>query len=83
MNYEIEFSSRSKKFLKKLPKDISLRIIEKLKQLKQEPFRFLKHFEGAYYKLRIGNYRALIDVDFKNKIICIELLDKRERIYKR
>ena len=82
MNYEIKLSSKAKKFVKNLQKNIKLRIIEKLKEFRKNPFRFLEHYEGNFYKLRIGNYRALVDIDFKNKIIYIEVLDKRERVYK-
>ena len=39
-------------------------------------------YEGDYYKLRIGDYRALINIDFENKILKIEVIDKRGRIYK-
>ena len=82
MDYRIEFSSKTKKILKSLQKDISLRILEKIEEIKENPFRYLEHYEGKYYKLRIGDYRALADIDFLNKIIIIEIFDKRGRIYK-
>ena len=83
MSFSIEWNSKALKFLNKLQKDIALRIWDKVDQIKQEPFRFLKHFEGDYYKLRIGPYRALVDVDVKEKVIFIEVFDKRGRVYKR
>jgi mRNA interferase RelE/StbE len=82
MSYNIEFNSKSKKFLKILDKTISLRIIEKINLLKENPFRYLEHYEGNYYKLRIGDYRALIDINFEDKILIVQVLDKRGRIYK-
>ena len=81
--FEVEFSSKSKKFLKKLQKNISLRILEKFEQIKENPFRFLEHYEGEGYKFRIGDYRALIDTDFENKILFVRVLDKRGKIYKK
>jgi|AntAceMinimDraft_17_1070374.scaffolds.fasta_scaffold118511_1 mRNA-degrading endonuclease RelE of RelBE toxin-antitoxin system len=94
MIYEIKLKPKVEKFLDKLPQDVALRIIKKLKQLKENPFRYLEHYEGEGYKFRIGDYRALIDtleghenlragVDFENKILIVEVLDKRGRIYKR
>lgn len=84
MNYEIKLDPQVDKLIDKLPKNISLRIINKLKQLKENPFHYLEHFEGKkVYKLRIGDYRALIDVNFDNKILKVRVLDKRGRIYKR
>ena len=84
MTYEIKLSSKSKKFLKKLDKNVSLRIIEKLEEVKENPFRYLEHYEGdTYHKLRVGDYRALIDTDNNRKILFIRIIDKHGRIYKR
>jgi len=82
MGFVIEFSSNAGNFMRRLPSGVSLRIIEKFRQLGENPFRFLKHYEGDYYKFRVGDYRALIDIDFKNKILFVEVLDKRGRVYK-
>ncbi len=83
MNYKIEIGPKAQKFFNNLPRDISLRLTNKLRQLQEDPFRYLKHFEGGGYKFRIGEYRALIDVDFARKVLIVRVLDKRGRIYKR
>lgn len=67
MNYTIKWNSKPLKFIEKLPKEISARIVEKLEKITDDPFRYLEHYEGAdVYKLRVGDYRMLIDVDFTN-----------------
>ena len=84
MTFSVELSNRAKRFLGGLQKDIALRIIDKLEEVAEAPFRFLEHFEGDdVYKLRIGDYRALIDVDFSAQVLKVRVLDKRGRIYKR
>lgn len=83
MSYSIKIDKKAQIFLDKLPQNIAIRIIEKLEKTKDDPFHFLEHYEGEYYKLRIGNYRALLDIDFERKIILVRLIDKRGRIYKR
>ena len=83
MSYSLDIDKGASNFLDKLPKHISLRIIDKLEKLKDDPFRYLEHYEGDYYKLRIGDYRALIDIAFERKMIFVRILDKRGRIYKR
>ena len=84
MSYSVEWHPKTSKFLKKLPSDISARIVLKVKEVREDPFRFLEHYEGKnYYKLRVGDYRLLIDVDFKNKILLIQVIDHRGRIYDR
>ncbi len=82
MTYNIEFSSNAKKFIKKLSQSESLRIIEKFEEIKINPFRYLEHYEGDYHKIRIGDYRALVDLDNQRKILFIRVFDKRGRIYK-
>lgn len=82
--FEIKWHPKVRKFLRKIPSKDSKRIINKILDIRQNPFRFLEHFQGSkYHKLRIGDYRALVDVDSKNKILYIQVLDKRGRIYKR
>ncbi len=60
MSFSIEWDDNALDFIRKLPKNISERIIDKVDSIKEYPFRFLEHYEGKYYKLRIGDYRALI-----------------------
>ena len=82
MSFLFKLDRNAEKFLNKLPQKEALRIIEKLEQIQENPFRYFEHYEGNYYKLRVGDYRALIDVDFERKILWIRVLDKRGRIYK-
>jgi len=83
MTYLIKWSPQALRFFEKLPKQNSERILKKLEDVKEDPFRFLEHYEGGYYKLRIGDYRFLIDIDFDRKVLWIRVLDKRGRVYKR
>jgi len=83
MSYTIEIGLKAKKGFDNLPKEIALRLTKKLHQLKENPFRYLEHFEGGGYKFRVGDYRALIDVDFTRNVLVVRVLDKRGRIYKR
>ena len=43
MSYKIELGPKAEKILDKLPLEIASRIIKKLKQLKENPFRYLEH----------------------------------------
>ena len=82
--YSIKWNPRVIEYLEKLPEDISLRIAKKIEQIKENPFHYLEHYEGdKVYKLRIGDYRALIDVDLNNRVLYIQVIDLRSRIYKR
>ncbi len=70
--------------LDRLPKEVIPRIIRKIESILVDPFHYLEHYEGEkVYKLRIGDYRALIDVDFSQQILIVRVVDHRGRVYKR
>ncbi|MDO8516679.1 MAG: type II toxin-antitoxin system RelE/ParE family toxin [Nanoarchaeota archaeon] len=83
MSFSIIFDKEAVKYLESLPSNISERIINKFEEIKENPFRYIEHYEGEYYKIRIGDYRALIDIDYSRKILFIRIIDKRGRVYKR
>ena len=83
MNYEIKFSNQATKFIKNLQSNIKERVISKFKEISENPFRFIEHYEGDYYKIRIGDFRGLLDIEIGKKIIWVRVFDNRGRIYKR
>jgi mRNA interferase RelE/StbE len=82
MSYNIKFSNQASKFFRKLPQHLKDRIKDKFKEVAKDPSRYLEHYEGDFYKIRIGDFRALVDVDNSVKIIFVRVFDKRGRIYK-
>jgi len=84
MSHTVEWHPKTRKFLKKLPKEIANRIITKVNDVLKNPFRYLEHYEGGkLYKLRVGDYRLLIDVDKPNKIMKVQVIGHRKNIYER
>jgi len=82
--YELEFDNKSLEYLNKHGKKIRKRVYEKLLSTKNNPFRFYKKLsyrEG--YKLRVGNYRIIADIEKKSKKIKIRLIMHRKKIYKK
>lgn len=83
MAFKIRWDRKARDFLRKQDKAISSRIVKKVNEIKDEPMRYLDPLISIKsYKLRAGDYRAIIDVDWKNKILLILLIDHRKRIYK-
>ena len=73
--YKLVFSNLALKQLNKLEKNIKERIWEKLQLCKENPFRFLEHLEQIKgFKLRVGDYRLIIDVNISAKILEIAAL---------
>ena len=84
MTFSVELHPRVEAFLEKLEPLVAERIRAKLRHLKDAPFRFLKHYAAAsVYKLRIGDYRALVDVDQTEQVVYVQHMDHRKRIYKK
>lgn len=83
--WNVFLSPDVQKFLEKQDKQLEHRLRKGLEKLKcDDPFHYLEHYEGQdYYKYRIGEFRALVDIDFGNKILKICVLDHRSIIYKR
>ena len=82
MSYKVLFSNQAKKFFKSLENIFQERLKKKFEEISNDPLRYVEHYEGDYFKIRIGEFRALVDLDQKNKIIFIRVFDKRGRIYK-
>lgn len=81
--YEVIIDEEAIEFLNKLPKEIKERIFNKILSTKENPLHFFERLaERAEYKLRIGDYRAIADIDQGNRIIKVTLIGHRKNIYK-
>jgi len=80
--FKLIFDKKSGEELSKLPRDIQKRIFNKLLQTKENPLRYferLKEVNG--FKLRVGDYRVIADIDLVNKLIRILKIGHRRNIY--
>jgi mRNA interferase RelE/StbE len=80
--FQIELTETAKDFLKKLQKKDAEIILNKIYLIRENPYRFLKRLQGEkLWRLRIGDYRAIVDVIVSmNKIIVIRI-GHRKNIY--
>ena len=80
--FQIELTETAKDFLKKLQKKDAEIILNKIYSIRENPYRFLKRLQGEkLWRLRIGDYRAKVDVLISmNKIIVIRI-GHRKNIY--
>ena len=80
--YSLIFEKTALEFLNKLEKEIKERIWNKLQQCKENPFHFLEHLEEINgYKLRVGDYKIIIDIDSSSKTIIVLKIGHRKNIY--
>jgi len=80
--FQIELTETTKGFLKKLQKKDAEIILNKIYSIRENPYRFLKRLQGEkLWRLRIGDYRAVVDVIISmNKIIVIRI-GHRKNVY--
>ena len=81
--FNVNYSNQSKKFLKKADAGLVKRLTEKIEKLREEPIiSDTKKVEGAgLFRVRVGDYRILYEVDYKNNTVGIVKIDKRDRVY--
>jgi mRNA interferase RelE/StbE len=81
--YEIIFSEKAENQLKKLEKNIQERILATLERIRIRPEVFVsKLVDDPGYKLRIGDYRVILDLDKSKLIILVIKVGHRKNIYK-
>lgn len=81
--FQILFSRQALKFLKKAEKEISVRIVQKIDLLKETPvIQDTKRVVAAnLFRVRVGDYRVLYQVNYSKNTIIIDRIDKRSRVY--
>jgi len=83
MSYEIIFTDTSLKQFKKLQKDVQERIIKVLERIRIRPEVHVRKLVGdPGYRLRVGEYRVIIDI-YKDKLVILVIkIGHRKKIYK-
>nr|QNO48043.1 hypothetical protein LNJNAIJJ_00005 [Methanosarcinales archaeon ANME-2c ERB4] len=83
--FDIKYSRQAIKFIKSLDKIHVSRIFKKLEKLKQDPILHDSKIVGGYseklYRVRVGDYRILYDIDYNGNLIGVIKIDKRSRVY--
>jgi len=84
MSYEIIFSDFADKQLKKLPINIQKRIISTLKRCRIRPYPHVRKLVGSkYFRLRIGDYRVILDIIDNKLVIHVIEVGHRKNVYKK
>lgn len=82
--YKLIFDEEAIKYLDKLPKNISKRIFKKIQYTKENPHHyFIKLTNRQEYKLRVGDYRIIVDINDSKITIYIITIGHRSNIYKK
>lgn len=80
--YSIQIEDVIERFLKKLPKKDGEMILKKIYSIRENPFRFLKQLQGQkLWRLRIRDYRAIVDVLVSGNKIVVLRIGHRKNVY--
>ena len=82
--YQVVYTAHARKDLLNLERKTVQRIIKKILYFSQqnaplEYAKYLTHFDLGRYRFRIGDYRAIFDVDQKGKIYILMILRIKHR----
>ncbi|TLY37438.1 MAG: type II toxin-antitoxin system RelE/ParE family toxin [Nitrospirae bacterium] len=84
--YSLHFKPSVEKDLDSLPKPLIARVLDRLEQLKSDPFpRQSTKLHGAerLYRLRVGDYRIVYELDTDAMRITIQYIRHRREVYRR
>lgn len=87
MSYDVKLSKQAVRTLRKLNDPILSQVKSKLNELKKYPdldldVKFMKGEYSGYSRIRIGKIRVIFYPDKKEKIIFIDAIGFRGKIYK-
>jgi mRNA interferase RelE/StbE len=84
VTYELIFDREAVEFLESCQKNLRERIFNRITAAKENPFHFFERMEGRQdYKLRVGDYRVIADINRSIGRIEVTLIDHRKNIYKK
>ncbi len=80
--YSIQIEKNAEEFLKKLEKKDSEIILNKIYSIRENPYRFLRRLQGEkLWRLRIGDYKAIVDVIISMNQIIVIRIGHRKNVY--
>lgn len=86
MTYEIYYRRDAAKELKKIPSKYILSIKNAIEELRNNPYpKGYKKMQGEWlgnYRIRIGDYRVIYQINTKELFISIERIGHRSYIYR-
>ena len=83
MRFEIIWSDLASEQLAKMDRPIAKRIFGAVSKLAENPYRWVNRIVNSpYYRLRVGDYRVIIDIQRAVLRVIVIKLGHRKNIYK-
>ena len=82
MTFLIIWSKSAIRELQKIDRPIAKRIFEAVGKSKKEPYRYvIKLVNSPFYRLRVGDYRVILDIQENKLRILVIKVGHRKKIY--
>jgi len=84
MTWDVIWSEKSLKQLEKIDKKNAQKIYDSVLACVEDPFRAVMRLTNSpFYRLRVGNYRVILDLQQSKMIIFVVATAHRGKIYKK
>ncbi|MBS3117571.1 type II toxin-antitoxin system RelE/ParE family toxin [Candidatus Woesearchaeota archaeon] len=81
--FELLYSNQALKQLEKLEKSVKERIIRTLERIRIRPVSHVKKLVSSpYFRLRVGDYRVILNIKNDEMIILVIEVGHRRNVYK-
>ena len=80
MKYEVQLKPRARKDLRKIAKNDAGRIIAAMEKMENDIAGDVKRLTdfSPEYRLRVGDYRVLFEIEEQNRIVVYRIRHRRE-----
>jgi mRNA interferase RelE/StbE len=83
MSFEVIWSESAANQLKSLDRAVARRIFRKVGELRENPHRLVRRIVNSpYYRLRVGKYRVILDIQHDKLRILVLKVGHRESVYR-
>ncbi|MFH1095208.1 MAG: type II toxin-antitoxin system RelE/ParE family toxin [Candidatus Micrarchaeota archaeon] len=84
MSHSVIFDEKVLDFIANLQADTRERILDKISEAKENPHHFFERLSGRPdFKLRVGDYRLIADIDDAAARITFTYIAHRKSVYKK
>lgn len=81
MAFDVLLHPKASEFLEKATHQIESRIRKKLDILRSEPERGERLRHSVFRRLRIGDYRAIYEIDRSKRVVIVLFIGHRREVY--
>jgi len=82
VTFQIIWSDSAIKELRKLDRSVARRIYDTVTRLSGEPYRWvIRIVNSPYYRLRVGDYRVILDIEEGALRILVIKVGHRKNVY--